>query len=279
VSEEPSPSSADAPTAVRTRTPRASDGSDWTHLRRRRATDQRRLGAKATLQPWGRRGPSHRLGAGAARGGRCRATSSTWRASSQVAATPTASSRRWLSRLTRDSRRDCSPGPSPASTASRTKSSPPSVSVIPVVMQAAIRSGARRDNPGRGHHVPVRRRRIRQGDVLTMTGVHAPIDRVRDPHKPAVWLLVLTEMRPAEPRGLRVRSIDFVRNLVSIRETLLPSRRRQITAWNSSPGLRRQRQATERSRFPVGSAIRWPASSPSAPRRGALRSSPRNCCS
>ncbi len=89
-------------------------------------------------------------------------------------------------------------------------------------MQAAIRSGARRDNPAAGHHVPVRRRRIRQGDVLTMSEVHALIDQVRDPYKPAVWLLVLTGMRPAELCGLRVRSIDFVRNLVSITETLLP---------------------------------------------------------
>jgi hypothetical protein len=30
------------------------------------------------------------------------------------------------------------------------------VSVISLVMQAAIRSGARRDNPAAGHHVPVR---------------------------------------------------------------------------------------------------------------------------
>jgi integrase len=96
------------------------------------------------------------------------------------------------------------------------------VSVISLVMQAAIRSGARRDNPATGHHVPVRRRRIRQGDVLTMSEVHALIDQVRDPYKPAVWLLILTGMRPAELCGLRVRSVDFVRHLISIRETLLP---------------------------------------------------------
>jgi integrase len=96
------------------------------------------------------------------------------------------------------------------------------VSVFSLVMQAAIRSGGRRDNPAAGHHVPVRRRRIRQGDVPTMTDVHKLIEQVRDPYKPAVWLLILTGMRPAELYGLRVRSIDFVRNLVSIRETLLP---------------------------------------------------------
>ena len=37
-----------------------------------------------------------------------------------------------------------------------------------------------------------------------------------------MWLLILTGMRPAELCGLRVRSVDSVRNLVSIRETLLP---------------------------------------------------------
>jgi integrase len=96
------------------------------------------------------------------------------------------------------------------------------VSVISLVMQAAIRSGARRDNPAAGHKVPVHRRRIRQGDVLTMSEVHALIGQVRDPYKAAVWLLVLTGMRPAELCGLRVRSVDFVRHQVSIRETLLP---------------------------------------------------------
>ena len=55
------------------------------------------------------------------------------------------------------------------------------VSVISLVMQVAIRSGARRDNPAAGHNVPVRRRRIRQGDVLTMTDVHALIEQVRYP--------------------------------------------------------------------------------------------------
>lgn len=96
------------------------------------------------------------------------------------------------------------------------------VSVVSLVMQAAIRSGGRRDNPAAGHHVPVRRRRIRQGDVPTMSDVDRLIEQVRDPYKPAVWLLVLTGMRPAELCGLRVRSIDFVRHLVNIRETLLP---------------------------------------------------------
>jgi integrase len=96
------------------------------------------------------------------------------------------------------------------------------VSVVSLVMKAAVKSGARRDNPGAGHHVTVRRRRIRQGDVLTMSQVHALVGQVKDPYKPAVWLLVLTGMRPAELCGLKVRSVDFTRHHISITETLLP---------------------------------------------------------
>jgi integrase len=96
------------------------------------------------------------------------------------------------------------------------------LSVVSLVMKAAVQSGARRDNPAAGHQVTVRRKRIRQGDVLGMTEVHMLVEHVRDPYKPAVWLLVLTGMRPAELCGLRVRSVDFVRHTVSITETLLP---------------------------------------------------------
>ncbi|MDQ2727351.1 MAG: site-specific integrase [Actinomycetota bacterium] len=96
------------------------------------------------------------------------------------------------------------------------------VSVVSLVMKAAVASGARRDNPAAGHHVTVRRKRVRQGDVLTMAQVHSLIDQVRDPYKPAVWLLVLTGMRPAELCGLRIRSVDFIRHRISITETLLP---------------------------------------------------------
>lgn len=55
-----------------------------------------------------------------------------------------------------------------------------------------------------------------------MTDVHKLIEQVRDPYKPAVWLLVLTGKRPAELCGLRVRSVDLVRHLVSITDTPLP---------------------------------------------------------
>ena len=96
------------------------------------------------------------------------------------------------------------------------------VSIVSLIMQSAVRSGARRDNPAAGHRVTVRRRRIRQGDVLAMEQVHELLDWVKDPYKPAVWLLVLTGMRPSELCGLRVRSVDFARNLISVTETLVP---------------------------------------------------------
>jgi integrase len=96
------------------------------------------------------------------------------------------------------------------------------VSVISLVMKAAVQSGVRRDNPAAGHHVTVRRKRIRQGDVLTMEEIHRLIEHVVDPYKSAVWLLVLTGMRPAELCGLKVRSVDLIRHSVAITETLLP---------------------------------------------------------
>ena len=96
------------------------------------------------------------------------------------------------------------------------------VSVVSLVMKAAVQSGVRRDNPAAGHHVTVRRKRIRQGDVLSMGQIHQLVDHVRHPYQPAVWLLVLTGMRPAELCGLRVRSVDLVRHRLAITETLLP---------------------------------------------------------
>jgi integrase len=96
------------------------------------------------------------------------------------------------------------------------------VSVISLVMTAAIKSGVRKDNPAAGHRITVRRKRIRQGDVLTMEQVHELVEHVRDPYRPAVWLLVLTGIRPAELCGLRVRSVDLARRSLAITETLLP---------------------------------------------------------
>lgn len=97
-----------------------------------------------------------------------------------------------------------------------------SLSVLSLILQCAVKSGARRDNPAEGHDVPVRRRKIREGDVLDMAQVNRLVVKVRDPYKPAVWLLALAGLRPAELCGLRVRDIDFARHVVTVRSTLMP---------------------------------------------------------
>jgi integrase len=94
------------------------------------------------------------------------------------------------------------------------------VSVVSLVMRTAIAGGARRDNPAAGHTIPQRRGKLRQGDVLTMEQAHRLAAETRDPYKPAVWLMVLLGLRPAELCGLRVRSVDFVRGTVHVAETL-----------------------------------------------------------
>ncbi len=69
----------------------------------------------------------------------------------------------------------------------------------------------------------MRRRKLREGDgVLTMAQVHQLIRYVPERYQPAIWLLVLAGLRPAELCGLRVRDVDFVRHTMSIRSTLLP---------------------------------------------------------
>jgi integrase len=45
--------------------------------------------------------------------------------------------------------------------------------------------------------------------------------RTADPYKPAVWLLILCGLRPAELYGLRVSSVDLTRCVVHVTETLL----------------------------------------------------------
>ena len=73
---------------------------------------------------------------------------------------------------------------------------------------------ARNDNPAKDHTVPMQSRKIRQGDVFTMEQARRFVDNVRDPYKPAAWLLIFAGLRPSELCGLRVGSIDFVRNSV-----------------------------------------------------------------
>jgi integrase len=94
------------------------------------------------------------------------------------------------------------------------------VSVVSLVMKTAIRSGARKDNPAKDHTIPQRRKKIRQGDILTMEQAQLLVSKTRDPYKPAVWLMVLLGLRPAELCGLRVGAVDFVRSVVHVTETL-----------------------------------------------------------
>jgi integrase len=94
------------------------------------------------------------------------------------------------------------------------------VSVVSLIMKTAIAGGARRDNPAAGHMIPQRRSKLRQGDVLSMEQAHRLAAATRDPYKPAVWLMVLLGLRPAELCGLRVRSVDFVHGTIHVAETL-----------------------------------------------------------
>jgi integrase len=97
-----------------------------------------------------------------------------------------------------------------------------SVSVLSLVLQLAVKSRALSQNPATGHGVKVPRRKLREGDVLDMAQVHQLVAHVRDPYKPAIWLLALAGLRPAELCGLKVRDIDFARCTVSVRETIMP---------------------------------------------------------
>jgi integrase len=97
------------------------------------------------------------------------------------------------------------------------------LSVLSLILAFSVKSKALAQNPAAGHEVRVRRRKVREGDgVLTMEQVHQLVAHVRDPYKPAVWLLVFAGLRPAELCGLRVRDVDFVRHAVSVRSTLMP---------------------------------------------------------
>ncbi|MCA1707009.1 MAG: site-specific integrase [Actinobacteria bacterium] len=95
------------------------------------------------------------------------------------------------------------------------------VSVISLIMKGAVRANARKDNPAAGHSIPMHRRKLRPDDVLTMPQVHQLVTHVRDPFKPAVWLLIFTGMRPSELCGLRVRALDLPRKRIYVDESLV----------------------------------------------------------
>jgi integrase len=96
------------------------------------------------------------------------------------------------------------------------------VSVLSLVLKSAVRANLRKDNPAADHNIPIPRRKLHEGDVLSMEQVHQLVTHVRDPYKPAVWLLMLAGLRPAELCGLRVCDVDFVKHVIHVSQTVLP---------------------------------------------------------
>jgi integrase len=69
--------------------------------------------------------------------------------------------------------------------------------------------------------IPIPKRKLHEGDVLSMEQVHQLVAHVRDPYKPAVWLLMLAGLRPAELCGLRVCDVDFDKHVIHVHQTVL----------------------------------------------------------
>ncbi|HET9116940.1 MAG TPA: tyrosine-type recombinase/integrase [Pseudonocardiaceae bacterium] len=96
------------------------------------------------------------------------------------------------------------------------------VTVISLIMQCAIRTNARRDNPARGHLLRLPKHRAQQVSMLTMEQAHSLVEHTTEHYRPAMWLLIFTGMRPAELCGLRVEDVDLVRRVIHIRNTWSP---------------------------------------------------------
>lgn len=96
------------------------------------------------------------------------------------------------------------------------------VSVLSLVMKSAVRANLRKDNPAADHNIPLPRRKLHEGDVLNMEQIHQLVAHVKTPYKPAVWLLMLAGLRPAELCGLRVCDVDFIKHVVHVSQTVLP---------------------------------------------------------
>lgn len=96
------------------------------------------------------------------------------------------------------------------------------VSVLSLVLKSAVRANVRKDNPAADHNIPIPRRKLHEGDVLSMEQIHQLVAHVKDPYKPAVWLLMLAGLRPAELCGLRVCDVDFVKHVIHVSQTVRP---------------------------------------------------------
>jgi integrase len=96
------------------------------------------------------------------------------------------------------------------------------ISVVSLIMKLAVKANLRHDNPAAAHQIPTQRRKLHEGDVLNMEQVHQLIAHVRDPYKPAVWLIVLAGLRPAEFCGIRVCDLDMRKQVLHVSQTLLP---------------------------------------------------------
>jgi integrase len=107
------------------------------------------------------------------------------------------------------------------------------LTVISAIMECAINSGPqapRHDNPARGHGLKVPRKRIRQGDMLTMAQAELFVSQVTEWYRPAVWLALWTGIRPAELWGFHVGDVDFDRCLIHVDRTYSP-----IPAYDERP--------------------------------------------
>lgn len=111
------------------------------------------------------------------------------------------------------------------------KSTRECVSVLAQVMKVALRARAIKDNPAAGHHIRVPKQR---GQVLPLDKLLRLVDEVQAEYRTAVLLLIYTGLRPAEMCGLRVRSFDPQRRLLTVNETLSPIGRELVAGPTKS---------------------------------------------
>lgn len=135
------------------------------------------------------------------------------------------------------------------------------VSAISLVMKCAIRGGGRRDNPAADHHIPVPPAQAAARRCARHRTANRP---EQGPYTPAVWLLAYTglTLRPAELCGLRVGSVDLVRRVIRVTESLMPVHRYADARYVLVEGPPKTAAGTETSPSPSGCAASWPRCSP-----------------